>query len=441
MKDRTGNHVINSIKAGFVTACGVVVFLSVAGGFAAISQERLAKEEWWKRTREVAAGRYVLRCDLSRDEAGLVVGELNDTLRRGYEVVCGTLDSREQWPLLVWGFESRFDMMDAARTRQGADVSNDVGRFVRGTSNKLIVICGENQPQSMVRRVLRHEGFHQYAQKVFGGDLPWWLEEGLAELFERAATVDGKAMFGEISADDLQPMQIAVDQKKTTSLAALMNLTEGEFKSSDSDTRDILLGQAWLMAMWLANDPSGQRLELLRGFLKNINVGMGREEATHRAFGDQTEAMDSAWRTWVLELQPSALATAADRMEFLAQGATALAQSGTLAASLEDLRSKLVASDFSITEHVHAQVRIHSAKDGSMFELPVVVGSDARPEFVVERPNMAGRPKREQIEEQKHPTPAVIRTQGLGGRELRVEWKWDEKEQGWHWGIKSVDAH
>ena len=39
---------------------------------------------------------------------------------------------------------------------------------------------------------VQHEGFHQFAHAVIGGDIPTWLNEGLAEYFGEALFTGGR---------------------------------------------------------------------------------------------------------------------------------------------------------------------------------------------------------------------------------------------------------
>ena len=45
-------------------------------------------------------------------------------------------------------------------------------------------------------RGLQHEGFHQFARIVLRVQLPPWVNEGLAEYFERAIIVRGRVKLG-----------------------------------------------------------------------------------------------------------------------------------------------------------------------------------------------------------------------------------------------------
>ena len=66
-----------------------------------------------------------------------------------------------------------------------------IGGRLRSEYKSLMAIAGEDT-QRQTWHVVQHEGFHQFAHFVIRGELPTWLNEGIAEYFgESVFTGDG----------------------------------------------------------------------------------------------------------------------------------------------------------------------------------------------------------------------------------------------------------
>src|SRR5881396_318874 len=66
----------------------------------------------------------------------------------------------------------------------GERLKNTGGVFMSGRN--LLASFLDGQGRDALRRTLQHEAFHQFAHALLSPDLPVWLNEGLAQVFEEA---------------------------------------------------------------------------------------------------------------------------------------------------------------------------------------------------------------------------------------------------------------
>jgi hypothetical protein len=150
-----------------------------------------------------------------------------------------------------------------------------------------IHVVSAAHPAGELRALLFHEYVHAIFREHTGGDRPYWLNEGLAELAERESRrqpgltrSERSLLRSRIDADDWIPLQ-----RLAPSFAGL----------DDGDARVAYL-EATAAAAWLeVNSTADQRARLLSG------LGDGREmdAVLQDVLETDTEALELAVRRWV----------------------------------------------------------------------------------------------------------------------------------------------
>ena len=85
---------------------------------------------------------------------------------------------------------------------------NTAGIFFVNAHGRGLATWARGRGVEETRRVLQHEGFHQFADALFPA-LPVWANEGFAELFENGVEGDGRIVVGEVPPDALRRLQQA----------------------------------------------------------------------------------------------------------------------------------------------------------------------------------------------------------------------------------------
>ena len=171
--------------------------------------------------------------------------------------------------------------------------------------------------------VVQHEGFHQFAHAVIGGDLPVWLNEGLAEYFGESLFTGDSFVTGVIPPYRLARVKRKLENRRFRSLRDMMTMSSREWSSAlDIDNYD----QAWSMTHFLAQGEDGKYQAPFAKFVLDLGHGKEWPDAWQANFGSD-EQFEEGWRKWWLD-QPEdptaalyAQATAATLTSFLARAA------------------------------------------------------------------------------------------------------------------------
>jgi len=156
-----------------------------------------------------------------------------------------------------------------------------------------IHVVSAAHPAGELRALLFHEYTHAVFREQTGGDRPFWLNEGLAELSERAARrqqgltrSERSALWRRIEATRWIPLR-----RLSPSFAGL----------DDADARAAYLiatAAAWWLEGRTDRDQRGRLLKLL-------GTGVGDDEAFVEVLGLTTDGIDAAVQEWICQEFPA----------------------------------------------------------------------------------------------------------------------------------------
>jgi len=179
---------------------------------------------------------------------------------------------------------------------------------------KLMAIAGEKLSDA-VWHVIQHEGFHQFVREVVGGDIPIWVNEGMAEYFgESIYTGDGYVV-GVATPQRVARIQNWIRDGNTASIAKMMTLHHETWNMQMSLVN---YDQAWSMIYFLAHGDGGRYEKALNSFIRAVSAGAPWEQAWTQAFGPGTRDFESRWRDYWLAMAPEGT------LEKQAEAATAM---------------------------------------------------------------------------------------------------------------------
>ena len=126
---------------------------------------------------------------------------------------------------------------------------------------------------------VRHEGFHQYLHALLGTDVPVWLNEGLAEYYERAQRRIGGVKAAERNAVH----QHTLSKTQRVPLREFVGITRRAFYSR----AQLHYAEAWALVR-LLRDPKAGYLPVFEKLIAGLRAGKSGEVAVKAAF-DQVE--------------------------------------------------------------------------------------------------------------------------------------------------------
>ena len=232
---------------------------------------------------------YVINTDLVGDdlrEAELRMTKMAEEYKKRCEGFSGTIGHK--FPFFL--FRNIDDYHAAGGMRGTAGVFNP-------NTDTLMAYAGD-KTTAYTWNVIQHEGFHQFARAVIGGELPIWVNEGLAEYFGEGLFTGDGFITGYIPPKRLARVKEAIEQKKFRPIKDMMLMTHADWNRQMSGEN---YDQAWTMVHFLAHADGGKYQGALVKFMRAIATGVRWDTAWLNSFGS-ADGFEQRWRDYWLKL-------------------------------------------------------------------------------------------------------------------------------------------
>ncbi|MEO6435793.1 MAG: DUF1570 domain-containing protein [Tepidisphaeraceae bacterium] len=181
---------------------------------------------------------------------------------------------------------------------------DSAGFFDRRT-NTLVAIAGK-QTSDYTWSVVQHEGFHQFAANVIGGELPIWVNEGLAEYFGDGVFTGDGFVTGVIPPERLKRVKQQLAAKSFWPIKEMMLLAHRDWNDQLTLAN---YDQAWSMVQFLAHAENGRYAGAFVAFMRAIGGGDAGGQPWPQAwlanFGS-AEGFEQRWRDYWMKLPDDA---------------------------------------------------------------------------------------------------------------------------------------
>ena len=141
---------------------------------------------------------------------------------------------------------------------------------------------------------VQHEGFHQFVDAVIGGDIPTWVNEGLAEYFGEGIFTGDGMVIGMIPNGRATRIKQLIKTGSFMSIPGMMKLSLEEWNSKLKVSN---YDQAWSMVHFLAHAEKGKYQSAFAEFLQLVSKGKPWEQAWAKAFGS-VEGFEAQWKNY-----------------------------------------------------------------------------------------------------------------------------------------------
>jgi hypothetical protein len=277
---------------------------------------------------------YVLHSDLE-DAMIADLGTRMDAMYAEYSRRLADFDlAADRKPIDVYLFDSKDDYIDFTHSRY----LNTGGVFIPGKNQLAAFMDGQ---RDTLRRTLQHEAFHQFAYKAIGPNMPIWLNEGMAQLFEEAIWTGEGFLMNQIPQRRIRQLQSDIRMNKLLPLRTLMAMTPEKWSQNlagDAAFGSTQYNQTWALVHFMAYGDEGRNGVKLVRMLKAIANERGGEEAFREAFGPSLDLFNIAFERHAMAMQSTAEAALIDRHEVLADLCGQLADRGKRFATVADFR-------------------------------------------------------------------------------------------------------
>jgi hypothetical protein len=413
------------------------LFAVIAALFITVPASAQLQAPWWDRAPAARVGAYWIKTDLPAEQANELAQHLN-VMYEQYSQRLASLPQRAPEALNVLIFKNRRDYELTLRSRFGVDPTGTGGLFFMSNRGNGLALWTEGLPKRRVHHVLQHEGFHQFAHSRFGGDLPIWVNEGLAEFFGEAVIVGRALVIGQSQPRIIDTVSGAIDTDAHIPFVKMLSMSGDEWRNAMRDGDGSLqYAQAWSMVHFLVYGEGGRYTGAFERYLRLLNHGLPSQEAFVRAFGSQDiEGFERKWKSYAQQAQPSAFIAALERAEFLAQGMLAISQGDQRPTSLDELKIAMREAGFSYPLTSHKLNVVLSADDDELFEIPSDELAGEEPaRFTLRAPDLRRLSRRQRNLEKQSPTPWTIATEHLQPANIEVVWVRKEDGDGFTYDI------
>jgi len=246
-----------------------------------------AGPEWPKRF-DYKTSNYHVSSDIDQDTCRKVGLALEDALADFRSSVGSTTPAaaaaRQQYRVFLFSGRAGFDAYTADANSLIGRLPDQVAGLYSPVLKQLLIWNLPSRDEMM--RTVRHEGFHQYLDRV-QPDPPVWLNEGLAVYYETSMRVAGTLKTNIVRDDHVQ----ALTGHPLVPMAEFVRISRKDFYGNFRQSYP----QAWLVVHLLRHGTPKQQA-LLRGLMSRLETAAGTE-AIEATFDDSTlKALDGDLR-------------------------------------------------------------------------------------------------------------------------------------------------
>ena len=254
----------------------------------------------WTRSFEVQTPHYLVRTDISQrrcQEYADLLEAARAFFARRFELASEPSGAADR-KATVLIFDTREGFQAYAELTTDDRVESLLGCYLPRYGQLLLYEDKDDPSGVETRRVLCHEGFHQFMDRL-GCELPFWLNEGLAEYFA-PLRIDGRGEVVDVGTvlpgrqRDLR--QLLGERGRPLSFERLMQEGPQEFYSGPVAAK---YAQAWAMVRWLEGEAPEPLRRRYAQYVRSLRQGTHAAQAFREAWGgtDWGEA-ERAFRSW-----------------------------------------------------------------------------------------------------------------------------------------------
>jgi hypothetical protein len=228
------------------------------------------------------------------------------------------------------------------------------------------------QGRDSLRRTIQHEAFHQFAHTAIGPNLPIWLNEGMAQVFEEGIWTGSQFSIGQVPPRRLRQLQHDIKTSRMMAFRDFLDLTDVEWQKDirTAETGASRYSQAWAMTHFLvfAIDENGApryRARLV-AMLKLIREGLPAPEAFKRTFSDNIEGFEDRFLEFTDTLKPTREATLLENQNILADMLVQLNEQGIRFDDIDEFRETVSTGQFRL-RYTKGQIRWSTETDPTIY--------------------------------------------------------------------------
>lgn len=246
---------------------------------------------------------------------------------------------------------SKFDVYLFARRKDylkfvGPGMANTFGVTVPDLN--IVASFLEEQGRDNLRATLKHEAFHQFAHSVIHKNLPPWLDEGMAVMFQEGIWTGRSFRLGQVPPRRVRQLRHDIANGRVVDFRQMMILPLEQWNAATE--RDRFAGgrnynQSWAMCHFLVyagEDGKPKYRARFLDMLKRIQNGTDASEAFKQAFSPNVEGFQAKFTQWASTLSATPDATLIERQNILADVLAMASKRGRRFDAVAEFRDAMV---------------------------------------------------------------------------------------------------
>ena len=295
----------------------------------------------------------------------LIQTDLDDSLARELSQEMESMYGEYSQRLAAFSRKSALPRMEVYLFRRQQDyaaftegkIKNTGGLFL--PSRNLLAAFLEGQGRQQLRRTLQHEAFHQFAYNVISTDLPVWLNEGLAQLFEEGLWNGNGFLLGEAPPRRVRRLQMDLKGDRLLTFSTLLPMSDEQWARrlcANEDDGAVQYNQSWAIVHFLvmAQNSRGEFLYRPRvvEMLRYLHEGNSPARSFQLAFGSNVAGFQDRFVEYARTLRPTPEATMIENQGVLADLLVDLAKEGKHFEDVESFHKYVIHGHFKLHYHV-----------------------------------------------------------------------------------------
>jgi hypothetical protein len=231
---------------------------------------------------------YAVYTDVSEDDAKEALLRMNKMAFEYHERTKALFGGQINQQLPFYLFNNRADYIKASGMPQSAGIFTGdalMAQAIRGQDERI---------NRVTWHVTQHEGFHQFVYAVIRGEIPTWVNEGLAEYFGEGIFTGDGMVIGAVSNGRLKKIQQSMSDGSFMPLKDMMLMSHAEWNANLTQAN---YDQAWSMVHFLAQGDNGKYQDAFARFLQLVGKGNPWERAWVGAFGS-VGSFEEKWKEY-----------------------------------------------------------------------------------------------------------------------------------------------
>src|SRR5688500_8068838 len=176
------------------------------------------------RARQFETRHYRVWTDLELELAKDLCARMDamyDEYARRFATIASSIPSDEKHEVRI--FARREDYVRYTQDR----LPGSGGIFI--SDRRLLAAFLEGQGADELRRTLQHEAFHQFAFTAIGPNVPVWLNEGIAQVFEEAIWTGRGFLVGQVPPRRVRQLRQDIAEQQLIDFRKLLAMTDEQW--------------------------------------------------------------------------------------------------------------------------------------------------------------------------------------------------------------------